>query len=55
MNLDEFCDEMQKDIERFKANWKANQAKTPEHWPSEMPPGDWYDQLLMFLSQGDES
>jgi len=48
--LDEFVAEMQKDVERFRANWVENHGKTPKQWPMTMRAGDWYDQFLMFLS-----
>lgn len=55
MTLNEFCAEMRKDLDRFEENWKKQQAIEPDKWPNDLGPGDWYDQLLMFLSQGDDS
>lgn len=54
-SLDDFCTDMQKDLERFKANWLKEREKNPDNWPLSMGAGDWYEQFLMFLSQGTES
>lgn len=51
-SLDAFVEEMKRDLETFHANWKRDHAADPEKWPSHLAPGDWYDQLLMFMSSG---
>jgi hypothetical protein len=50
MNLEEFIQESKNDIERFEKFWKEQQALTPEHFPPSMPPGDWFDQFMQFIS-----
>ena len=47
-SLDDFCKEMAKDIEDFKTWWVKNQTKKPEHWPTTMGRGDWWEQFLAY-------
>lgn len=50
--LDAFVEEMKRDLEAFHQNWKKEHEAEPEKWPMRLAPGDWYDQLLMFMSHG---
>jgi hypothetical protein len=51
VTLDEFCDEMVKEIERFRATWRKEHAKNPKHWPLEFAgdnAGAWFEQFDAF-------
>lgn len=54
VTLAEFVAECQADIARFHANWERERAKNPEHFPTAMGAGDWFDQFLSFVSTGDK-
>lgn len=55
MSLDEFITESRQDVERFRLHWLKQHDAKPEHFPTEMNPGDWFDQFITFLSNGSES
>jgi hypothetical protein len=54
MTLNDFCLESHNDVARFLAYWCTEHAKDPEGFPMDMPPGEWYEQFMTFLSLGNE-
>lgn len=54
-SLDEFVVIMKKHVDEFAAYYKKNAEakKKGESWPLSMPEGEWYEQLLGFLSAGE--
>lgn len=51
MTLDEFIADARGDLERFRAMWRDGQSKPEDgNFPEELSPGEWFDQLLMFVS-----
>lgn len=47
MKFEEFMKELERSVEDFKKNWKANSADNPEVYPMEMPRPDWWEQFVM--------
>lgn len=52
--LDEFVAECLSDVDRFKTMWEAEGKKNPEHFPATLSQGDWFEQFLTFITNGDE-
>jgi len=50
MKLSEFKREMIADLENFAISWLEGNVADSQKWPLEMPPGDWYDQFLIYES-----
>lgn len=50
MTIDEYVAELKRDADRFAESWKKNNATTPERYPNEMAPGEWFEQYLSFFS-----
>ncbi len=50
MNLIEFKNTINKDIEDFTKMWEEGKRENPQHFPNEMNEGDWLDQFLIFLN-----
>lgn len=51
MTLDEFIAETIKDAEHFRAFWRSNQdGELTEHFPDDMPPGEWFEQFLAWVT-----
>lgn len=48
--LDDFVEEMKKDLDKFAANWREENKVTPENWPLEMGGPDWYEHFSLFES-----
>jgi hypothetical protein len=53
LTLDQYTEELKKDLVRFTKYWREHQAKTPEHWPEKMGSADWHEQFIIFLSTVD--
>jgi hypothetical protein len=51
MALEEFVVSMRRDLDRFEAEWRRNNAENADDWPSEMFPSDWYEQFLVMFEQ----
>lgn len=54
MTLDQYVQQLKKDVEEFEAMWRKNHATRPQEWPLSMGEGDWYEQFLMFESTGNK-
>jgi len=50
MTIDQYVEELKNDAERFKKDWLHNATLKPDHYPMEMPPGEWFEQYAAFLS-----
>lgn len=53
MTLDEFVEQMEKDLERFRENYRDNQKrvrqeKLDENWPTVQSETDWFEQFVAF-------
>lgn len=53
-DLAAFVATLRHDVDRFEANWMAQQKAAPALWPDRMGEADWHEQFIMFLSAGDE-
>lgn len=50
MNILAFSNESKTDIDRFLAVWMNRHKESPDDWPIEMEPGEWFEQFLAFLT-----
>ena len=50
MKLAEFTEEMRKDFEDFKEDWMENAEANPVQYPLELPPGEWFEQYLAWVT-----
>lgn len=50
MKLQEFIQETKQDADRFDKMWSERCQKDPENWPLEMDGGEWFEQLLAFIT-----
>jgi hypothetical protein len=53
--LDEFIEEREKDIERFKKEWLEGNKKDPDNWPMEMPDGEWDEQFRAWWDMSNDN
>lgn len=54
MTLDEFVEEETKRARRFADYWRAEQKRGgKDNWPDEMPPGEWDQQYMAWMDDGD--
>lgn len=51
MTLEEFVQDMTKQVQGFRAFWKAGDPK--EHFPEDMGASDWVEQLLFYMEEAD--
>jgi hypothetical protein len=49
MSIDEFIFEKLQHLENFEAYWKEHAKKHPKQFPDECNPGDWDDQLQVWI------
>lgn len=57
-SLEQFMDEMKKDITAFERYWRENNAKNPEMYPMEFIAGDegsWCEQFVIFCESSHEN
>lgn len=48
VSLAAFCAGLIRQVDRFAVMWRAGQSSEPEHYPAQMPDGEWYEQWLAF-------
>ncbi len=48
IGIDEFVEQMKVDLEEFRRDWMKNHETAPLDWPTEMPAGEWDEQLRLF-------
>lgn len=46
LTLDQYVQRLIDEAHAFAANWRANHAVDPEHWPMEMGLADWDEQFI---------
>jgi len=49
MTLQEFVEDSKKRLENFRWEWSVGNEKHPEHFPIDLPVGNWDDQFGDFL------
>jgi hypothetical protein len=56
--IDDFVEEVRRDITRFQAAWHAKHKENPEHYPLELPAdneGLWFEFFMDFMTSGSET
>ncbi|WP_318521201.1 hypothetical protein [Photobacterium leiognathi] len=53
IDLDQFINEMQQRLDKFKHYWQMEQKKDPDAFPSKMLAGDWDEQFNFFDEEWD--
>lgn len=48
ITLDAFLELEWARLERFEKAWRKGQTELPEQFPTQLPPGDWDEQLYAF-------
>ena len=48
MTLDDYAEELRRDVWHFVAMWQRGMRDEPEAFPEEMPPGQWGEQFRAF-------
>lgn len=55
-SLSEFVEDIQQDIKKFEADYRAHNEKEPENYPLEIPLNDsglWFEFFMDFVSKED--
>lgn len=55
VSLDQFMEQIRRDVQKFEDEYKAGMASQPEIFPATMAPPDWYEQIVVHLTGWDEA
>lgn len=48
VTLDHFLVSAREQLDAFEAQWRAAMQRKPEHFPNDLPEGDWWEQFQIF-------